>query len=144
MKDSQIPESTDSWHWGKIIKHIILPKPKDAPKAGKKEISVRIGLAIIIGGLLLLRFFGGNSLPSCDSTETTGILKNIYDQSEYAKEATFVSVKEQIEQGFNTESEIRACSANLVSTKGPVAIQYSVKWQDKKAGTFWVEINSAN
>ena len=47
--------TTDSWSLGKIIKHTILPKPKGSPKAGKKEIIVRITIALII--LLLLIFF---------------------------------------------------------------------------------------
>ena len=45
-------ETTDSWGWGKIIKHVILPKPKGSPKAGKKEIFARLAVAGLIGLIL--------------------------------------------------------------------------------------------
>jgi len=48
-------ETTDPWEWSKILKYIILPKPKGSPKAGKKEIGLRILVASIIG-LLLWKF----------------------------------------------------------------------------------------
>ena len=48
-------KNTHSWSLGKLIKYSLLPKPKGSPKAGKKEIIVRITIALII--LLLLIFF---------------------------------------------------------------------------------------
>ena len=40
-------DSTDIWPWSKIIKYTFLPKPKDSPKIGKKEILVRVVIASI-------------------------------------------------------------------------------------------------
>ncbi|MRH77417.1 hypothetical protein GH984_01665 [Spiribacter sp. C176] len=52
MSDNgQMEVTTDSWSWKKILKHVILPKPKGSPKAGQKEIALRISLAAV--GLLL-------------------------------------------------------------------------------------------
>lgn len=53
IKVSKTTETTDSWSWGKILKHVVLPKPKNSPKAGKKELFLRIGLAVIFGLLAI-------------------------------------------------------------------------------------------
>jgi hypothetical protein len=76
MEDNKSVETTDSWSWGKILKHVIFPKPKDAPKAGTKEITARVGLAVIIAALILPRFFGSKT-PVCDDTEVISTLKNL-------------------------------------------------------------------
>jgi hypothetical protein len=54
MNENSI-KTTDNWAWWKIIKHVIFPKPKDAPRAGKKEISARILVAMVI--LAVFAFF---------------------------------------------------------------------------------------
>jgi hypothetical protein len=137
--------STDTWPLSKMLKHIWMPwtRPKDAPKRGKKEIALTVISFVLVFIVVNVFRSGGNSLPSCDSTYTVDLLKQIYSESEYAKNASFISIKNMSEQGFNKESEIRACASDLVTSKGPLSLQYSVKWQDKKAGTFLVEINSA-
>lgn len=52
-------QTTDAWPTGKIIKHIILPKPKDAPPAGKKEKRLRLMFFVGFGLLALYIFAGG-------------------------------------------------------------------------------------
>ncbi len=42
----ETPTTTDKWPTKKILKHVLLPKPKGSPKAGKKEIGIRIVLAL--------------------------------------------------------------------------------------------------
>jgi hypothetical protein len=76
MEDNKPTETTDSWPWGKILKHVIFPKPKDAPKAGKKEISARVGVALIFAALIIPRFFDGKT-PVCDDDRVIETLKNL-------------------------------------------------------------------
>ncbi len=59
---SDVP-TTDDWPLGKIIKHVFLPKPKDAPKAGKKEIAVRVAFAVLFAALAYYNIFGRKSAP---------------------------------------------------------------------------------
>lgn len=60
------PETTDSWPLAKIIKHVFLPKPKDAPKAGKKEwfVRVMIGLTFLFLATFRTIFSGGDNQPT--------------------------------------------------------------------------------
>lgn len=51
---AQEHETTDTWPLPLIIKYTFLPKPAGAPKAGQKEIYVRVGVA---GFFLLLVLF---------------------------------------------------------------------------------------
>lgn len=46
------PETTDAWPMSKILKCVIMPKPRGAPKAGNKEIAMRVGLGVLF--LILL------------------------------------------------------------------------------------------
>lgn len=141
MEENQSIETTDSWSWGKIIKCVLLPKPKGSPKAGKKEISLRISMAVIFGLIALNIFFGGKSLPACDQKETTALIGQLVNNLPMVKiaNAKFVSIKNISEQGHNKDSEIRSCSATLVTTSGEDNFQYAVQWRNKKEGTFEVE-----
>ena len=141
MEENQTIETTDSWSWGKIIKHVLLPKPKGSPKAGKKEISIRAGMAVIFGLIAINAFFGGKSLPACDQKETTTLVGQIVNDMPLVKiaNAKFVSLKDITEQGHNKDSEIRSCTGTLVTTAGEDSFQYAVQWRNKKEGTFEVE-----
>ena len=132
-------ETTDSWAWGKIIKHVILPKPKGSPKAGKKEIGLRIGFGAIFG-LIALSIFSGGNLPSCKSSDSTNLVEKIINDLPLAKAtgAKFVSLKEIEELGFNKKSEIRSCSAILVTTRGEDDLQYSIIWSNKDKGEYYI------
>ena len=132
-------ETTDSWAWGKIIKHVILPKPKGSPKAGKKEIGLRIGFGAIFG-LIALSIFSGGNLPSCESSDSTNLVEKIINDLPLAKAtgAKFVSLKEIEELGFNKKSEIRSCSAILVTTRGEDDLQYSIIWSNKDKGEYYI------
>lgn len=141
MSEKNDIETTDSWPFGKILKHIILPKPKGSPKAGKKEITLRVVMGLIFGTFAFQMFAAGKSLPSCDQAETTTLVGQIINDLPLVKEANvqYVSLKDVTEQGYNKENDIRACSAILVTTAGEDDLQYSIKWQSKKDRTFWVE-----
>ncbi len=80
-------------------------------------------------------------LPTCDHDTTIKLTSQIINDLPLAKAAgaTFVSLKNIKEQGFNKNSEIRACEATLVTTKGEDQLQYSIKWQDKSSGNIWIE-----
>jgi len=139
-------ETTDSWSFGKILKYVLLPKPKGSPKAGKKEIALRIAMAVFFGLIALQLFFEGKSLPSCEQSETTKLVGQIINDLPLVKAANvqYVSLKNITEQGHNKEADIRSCSATLVSTAGEDNLQYSLKWQNKKDGTFYVEARIVN
>lgn len=146
MSESNIVETTDSWSFGKVLKYALLPKPKGSPKAGKKEIVLRLVMAVFFGVIALQLFFGGKFLPSCDRSETTKLVGQIINDLPLVKAANvqFVSLKNIAEQGHNKEADIRACSATLITTAGEDNLQYSVKWQNKKDGTFYVEAQIVN
>lgn len=132
-------ETTDSWSWGKIIKHVLLPKPKGSPKAGKKEIGLRVGFGAVFG-LIALSIFSSSSLPNCHSSESTDLVEKIINDLPYAKATgmKFVSLKEIKELGFNKKSEIRSCNALLITTSGEDELQYSIVWSNKDKGEYYI------
>ena len=143
MEENQSRVTTDSWPWGKIIKHTLLPKPKGSPKAGKKEIALRIAFATVFGLIALFFFTGGKAtLPSCDQQQTVSLVGKTVDKMPLVRLANvhFVSLKNITENGHNKDSETRVCSATLVSTAGEDNIQYVISWFDKKARDFNVEV----
>lgn len=134
-------ETTDSWSIGKILKHIFLPKPAGSPKAGTKEILLRLLIALAFFVVLLNKFFLSKSLPTCDKSETQAAIQNIINnQFLKNKSITFVSLKKFLEQGYNKEHDLRACEADLVTNIGETKIQYSIKWSNKEKLEFYVEV----
>jgi len=120
----------------------LLAKAKQHPVEVKGRMVKAIVLAVIgivwtllsISSLVL-------KLPQCDSSEANALVGTIIDSMPLAKElnARFVSIKEVIEQGFNSKSQIRSCTATLVTSIGEDALQYSIQWTDRGKGTFYVE-----
>ena len=135
-------ETTDIWPFWKILKHTLLPKPKGAPKAGKKEIAVRIGMASIIATALYFLHFKETPLPECEQSGTKKLIEKIINDNPAikARNIKYVSLKEISEQGYNKTAELRSCQATLVTTVGEDSIQYSVKWQDKNKKLYFVEM----
>ncbi|VEE07086.1 hypothetical protein [Neisseria animalis] len=82
------------------------------------------------------------SLPSCSSSDAKQLIKQLVNQGN-AKLllGDFVEVRDIDEEAYNRDSEIRVCSAMLVTTKTTEAISYSIKWQNKDNGMFYLEIN---
>lgn len=80
-----------------------------------------------------------NSLPSCKSTEATGLVEQIIKRSSYLV-GDFIELNEIEEVGFNKTSGIRLCFAELTTTYGVEEINYSVRWQNKENQEFYVEI----
>jgi len=98
----------------------------------------------IIGCLWMLALLGGAAkpqLPSCESSETVTLLEQMINDMQAVKAAgsQFVSLKDIAEQGYNEQSALRSCRARLVTTAGENALTYSVKWNDKDKGVFYVE-----
>jgi hypothetical protein len=117
------------------------PKAQGITRAGRKEIALRLATGLVFGGIALAFFLGGKTLPGCDDTETKSLLGKIINDLPAAKAvgAQFVAVKSVSEHGFNREKELRSCEGTLVTTRGEDSLQYSVKWQDKSRGLFFVE-----
>ena len=80
-------------------------------------------------------------LPTCTDKEVESTVGQIINDMPLVQlfGASFVSLKNQSEQGFNKDAQLRSCTATLVTTAGEDNLQYSIKWQDRKAGTFYVE-----
>lgn len=153
MEPEKADQTTDAWPIGRILKHVIFPKPKGSPKAGRKEIALRVTVGLVIGGIALvqlLQFLGGNNalpnfaqkampslmdkaLPSCDSPDTQKVVQQLINDLPQVKAvgARFVALKTVSEQAFNKAEELRACGGTLVSTLGEDTLQYSVSWHDK-------------
>lgn len=100
--------------------------------------SVVAGLVSLVGivGLVL------SPIPRCDDSNTIATVGEVINEMPIAKEsgAQFVSLKNIVEQGYNKQSEIRACSATLLSTFGEEPLRYNIKWQDKEKHEFYVEV----
>lgn len=141
MSQDTVTETTDNWPFGRILKYVLLPKPKGSPKAGKKEIALRVAMGALFGAVTLYLSLGGKSLPSCDQSDTKNILGKIINDlpAARAQNIRYVSLKSIVEQGYNKSTELRSCQATLVTTSGEDSVQYSVKWQDKAKGLFYVE-----
>jgi len=147
MEQQESTETTDTWPTSRIVKHILLPKPKGSPRAGRKEILLRTVTALILGAVAFAFFWGGDkTLPGCDQAETKTLLGKIINDLPVAKavNAQFVSVKDVSDQGYNKAAGLRSCEGTLVTTRGEDGLQYSVRWQDKDRGTFIVEARLFN
>lgn len=126
-----------------IKRGALIEKAKENPI----EISGRTGKAAvlsIVGSLWVFMSLGAivlSGLPGCDSTDTKTLLGQIINSMPLVKAsgAQFVSVKNVTEQGFNKQAQIRSCSGTLVTTAGEDNLQYSVKWENKKKGEFYVK-----
>ncbi|BDX19210.1 hypothetical protein MFKK_20200 [Halopseudomonas aestusnigri] len=132
--------TTDSWGWGKIIKHVLLPKPKGSPKAGKKEIGARIAIAGACG-LIAFSMFSRGGLPDCDADESVNLVEQIVGDMSSLRIAgvQFVSLEGIRELGYNERTEIRSCSAVLVTNRGENDSTYSIVWADKEKGEYYIE-----
>lgn len=142
LKSDASPElTTDCWPNQKILKYILLPKPKGSPKAGKKEIGLRVGIASVCGVFAYFSFFGSSSLPGCNSGKTKDVVERIINDLPLARAGNtkYVTLKEVEETGHNKNSGVRSCSATLVSTAGEDSLIYSVSWQDRSAKTYLVQ-----
>lgn len=134
------PATTDEWPWSKILRYALLPKPKGSPKAGKKEIGLRLGIASFFAIILFGRFFSSGGLPACSSADARELVSKIVNDLPIAKRtgARFVSLKDVVELGYNKERELRSCSSILITTAGEDEFQYSIEWRDKAKGIFFV------
>lgn len=138
--DAPFELTTDSWPTGKIFKHVLLPKPKGSPKAGKKEIGMRAGLGAVFAVFAYSMFFGSTGLPGCSSGATTDLVEQIINglPVAQARNTKFVKLNDIEETGYNKESGVRACTATLITTAGQDGLRYSISWDDKKAKTYVV------
>ena len=140
-KEEAPPElTTDSWPNQKILKHVLLPKPKGSPKAGKKEIAMRVGVGSICAAFAYFMFFGASGLPGCNSGKTKDLVEQIINGLPMARATNtkYVTLKDIEETGHNKEAGVRGCSATLITTAGEDSLRYSVAWEDRNAKTFVV------
>lgn len=99
----------------------------------------------IVFAIVAFSFFlvgcGGKSLPECNGSDTQNNLGNIINDMPIVKMvgAKFVTVKNVEELGFNEKTQLRSCKAVLVTTLGEDQLQYSISWQNREEGMFYVE-----
>lgn len=95
--------------------------------------------------LSLLTLSACSGLPGCGSSDAKETIKKIINGKinvfGVPMLGEFVELNNVEEVAYNSDSEIRACSALLSTTKGTEAISYSIKWENKEKGTFYLEIN---
>ena len=112
--------------------------PVTSPKRGLKA----AGLGFW-GGLWVMATLAGApaDLPTCDSTESQAVLKQIITSMPELKTAgvQFVTVNEIVEQGVNEAGTLRSCGGAMVTTGGKYRLQFSIKWQDQATSQFYVE-----
>jgi len=121
----------------------LISKAKEAPV----EVSGRSGkiAALAVAGAVwtVLSYSSAalSALPACDRAETQDLVGQIISDLPAVKAAgvQFVSLKDIQEQGFNEGTQIRSCSATLVTTAGQDDLQYYIKWNDKEKTKFYVE-----
>ncbi|HGO5823715.1 TPA: hypothetical protein ACK3JW_001396 [Mannheimia haemolytica] len=82
-------------------------------------------------------------LPKCDDKDTTKTLSEIITKvlKDDGESYKFISSKNITEDGFNKETKIRVCSADVMFSNGyEERITYNVYWQNEKNAMFYVEI----
>ncbi|MCC6918526.1 MAG: hypothetical protein IT548_04945 [Alphaproteobacteria bacterium] len=118
-------------------------------------------IAGIVGGLIaigfgLLAIFGEAVLPKCDDTETKGVMGEIMSQRAAAMpvKMTADEIKSGLQVGdvseasFDEAKQERTCKATLSLKSGETTVYdklkvaYTIKWQDRKAKTFLVEMRA--
>ena len=92
---------------------------------------------IIFLGLSTITLSGcfGSDLPKCGDSDTRELIAQIVKDNDYK----FIDLKNVNETGFNKESEIRLCSAELLTTAGSEMSEYHIRWDNKKKSIFVVE-----
>ncbi|WP_181297007.1 hypothetical protein [Pseudomonas sp. Q2-TVG4-2] len=126
-----------------IKRRSLIEKAKDHPV----QVGGRTGKAAILGGVgaawAVLTVVGtmATALPSCTSSDAEQLVATIIGDMPSVKLAgiKFVSLKEVEEQGFNEQSQLRSCSATLVTTAGEDDLQFYIKWNNQEESEFYVE-----
>lgn len=70
-----------------------------------------------------------SDVPKCNSSEVRALIEEITTGKAY-QIGNFVSIKNVDEHGFNADSQVRTCSAELVTSQMDTGIYYSVTWAD--------------
>ena len=120
---------------------------KNQPMTYSNRKPVLAGLSVFAILVSYFSFAGTKQqgLPSCDQAEVTqtakqGITDNI------SRKLASLKVKPEIkaltnivEQGYDESAGVRVCRGKLLSSVGTNSLIYTVKWQDKAKGLFFVE-----
>ena len=100
-------------------------------------------LSIVGGSWVLLSVSGivSSALPDCDNPKLKSAIEQITMSSPLAKlsAAAFITVKNEIELGYNQSAQIRSCRGTVVTTAGEDVIQYDIGWGNKEETQFEVE-----
>lgn len=98
---------------------------------------------IIVSSILLLAGCSSfKKLPACDSPEVTNILKNAIAEAPAYKLLGLlnVEIKDVAERPSSTrDKKICRGTLNLGDNLGSQVIYFSVDWQNKDKGEFWVQ-----
>ncbi len=76
------------------------------------------------------------SLPGCGSSDTVSLIKQAWADPSY----TVTKVSDETELSYNSDGEIRHCSAKLDFSDGDsMTKKYKLYWQNKKSRMFMIE-----
>jgi hypothetical protein len=89
-------------------------------------------------------WFSGPGLPSVDSPDVLALVAKIIEDSPMNQarkdQIEKLEVREPVEISFDQGRQRRVARATLVSKLGEEEIFYTVEWQDRKKGTFSVQM----
>ena len=94
--------------------------------------------------------FSTASVPTCDdeAVQTTAmqaieeeLIKNNREIASLFEGVNLVGLNSIKEATYNEDKDLRGCDANLITNRGNEPVFYTVKWQDRYKGEFYVEVN---
>ncbi|ADX93460.1 hypothetical protein [Acinetobacter baumannii] len=98
---------------------------------------------ILVSSILLLAGCSSfKKLPACDSPEVTNILKNAIVEAPAYKLLGLLNVEiKDVAERPSSTSDKKICrgTLNLGDNLGSQVIYFSVDWQNKDKGEFWVQ-----
>jgi hypothetical protein len=114
---------------------------QDSPIQSSSRIPKALGL-FGAGGIWLAMSVSGVSshLPYCGQAETTALVETVVKGLDEFKaaSATFTSLTEPKETGFNDRNQVRVCAAVLTTSLGTQNVTYRVEWLDRPKAQFQV------
>ena len=126
-----------------IRRPTMLEAAKTSPVEYKSRTAGLLGISIpgvVVVLLLAAAGFLDGQLPTCDSPEVVRTATEAIVNSPGVK-ALGVGVSGISSPGeISSTPDTRTCRAILTSSLGSEAVTYSVSWQDKTRGIFWVQI----
>jgi hypothetical protein len=127
-----------------IKRGALLEQAKEHPAEVKNRAPVLVvlgALGAVVIGINLVSYSTG-SLPACDAPQVVELAKAGAKQSAVFKVSGIqvISVVHAREMVYNPDTEKRTCQAQMETNVGEQPLVYSIEWQDKDKGEFWVRV----